>query len=107
MPIENPPIAQIIDIPSHHRRKDHEPPVQAQTVHAERVSNEGGEDAEEGAVAEPGEGGEEEEVGGVGYQEGGELGEGEDQGGGEEAPEAGGVEAFYEEVGADAWGGSV
>jgi len=68
----------------------------------ERVGCDTREDTKEGAVRETGDAGDEEEVVWVRDYEGEQLGQGEEGRGGGQAPDAGGVEAFDEDVGADA-----
>ena len=100
--VVHPPVVPIEDVPADDGREDDEPPVEAQAADAERVRDERGVDAEEGAVREARQhrdGGEPVRVVDV---DGEDLREGEEDAGGGEAPEAGGAEAFDEEVGADA-----
>lgn len=82
--------------------EDHGAPVLAHAGDAEGVGDERGINAEENAVGEAGEGGDEEEVDRVGDCEGGGLGGGEDAGGEKEAPESAAIVAGYENVAADA-----
>lgn len=69
-------------------RDGHESPVHSESVRPKGVDDEGGEDAEEHAVGEAGEAGDDPEVVRVCDADGGDLGEGEDGGGDGGAPEA-------------------
>lgn len=67
------------------------------------MRDDGGEDAEEHAIGHAGYAGYKDEVVGVGDLGGGELGDAEEDRGGEYAPEAGEVEFLDEDVRADTW----
>lgn len=71
-------------------------------MHSKRVCRQGGKHAEQRAVREPREPGDEEEPVRTGDEERGGLGGGEEEGGGDEAPEAGCAQTGEEEVRADA-----
>lgn len=102
--IINGAVEEIEDVAAHHRRQGHGAPVLAQAGHAERVSHKAGVDAEEEAVRETGEGADEVQQVRVPDADGGDLGEAEGRGRDEQAPEAAGVEAFHDQVAADAGG---
>ena len=80
----------------------HETPVLAQAVDAERLGHDGGEDAEQEPVAEPGEAGDGPQEVGIRDGEGKGLGDAEDAACYDQAPDAAGVEHFYEKIGSDA-----
>lgn len=102
MPVINPSIDQIKDIPRNHRRKRHAAPVLAQAGNPKGLCDEGGIDAKEEAVREAGEAGNKTKEVGVLDAGAADLGAAEDDGGGKEAPEAGHGEFFNDQVGADA-----
>lgn len=101
------PVEQVEDVGRDDGGEGEEAPVLAEAADAEGLGDDGGEDAEEEAVAEAGEAGDEDEEVRVGDGEGADLGEGEDEGGEDEAPDAVGVEVLGQPVGADACGGCV
>jgi hypothetical protein len=76
----------------------------AQAVDAERLGDNGGEDAKEKAVAEARQGRDKTEQVRVLDVDGAELGDAEDEAGDDQAPGAVGVQGLDEEVGSDAWG---
>ncbi len=104
MPVINPAIDQVEDIPRDHRRERHATPVLAEASDAEGFGDERGVNTEKEAVGEASEAGDEAEEVGVLDAGTAELGAAEDEGGGKEAPEAGHGEFLDDEVGTGAWG---
>lgn len=95
-------VKQVEDVARDDRAERHEAPVLAEAVDAERLGDDGGEDAKEKAVAEPREARDEAEQVGILDAEGAKLGDAEDETGNDEAPRAVGVQSLDEEVGSNA-----
>lgn len=102
MRVQNAAVHDIEDVARDDRTHCHSAPVDAQARSAEGIGHEGGVDAEKSAVAQSCESREPEELVWVLDCEAGDLGEGEDEGGGDEGPVARGMEALDYDVASDA-----
>jgi len=105
--VEDGAVEEVEDVARYDRRQRHEAPVLAEAVDAEGLGDDGGEHAEEEAVAQAGEPGDEAQEVRVVDAQGADLRGDEDEGGEHEAPDAACAQDLDEEVGADAWGGQL
>lgn len=100
--VEDAAIHEVEDVGKDDGRQGQDPPICAQPLHTKRLGNGTGEAAEEEAVRQAREPGEQEEPVRVGDAEPAHLGEQEDERRGKEAPGAREMQARHDEVGADA-----
>lgn len=100
--VEDDTVEQIEDVTRYDGGHCHEAPVLRETVNAEALRHDRGKDAEEKAVAQTREAGDETEEVGVDHVQCEELGNGEDGSGDDKTPHSACVEEFDQKIGADA-----
>lgn len=101
--VEDEAVEDVEHVAGEDGRQRHEAPVLAEAVDAKGLSDDGREDAEEEAVAQPGEPGDEPEEVRARDVERADLRDAEDQAGNDEAPHTACVQNLDQEVGSNAW----